>query len=89
MVKIKGHKPALVVGLFVAAMHAIWALAVAVGIGQTFLNWIYPLHFLNSLYSVMGFDILTALMLVVVAFISSYVSTWLFVWLWNVVKMKK
>ncbi len=89
MTKIKGHKPAFVVGLFVAAMHAIWALAVALGIGQTFLDWIYPLHFLNSLYSVMDFNVLTAAVLVVVAFVSSYVSTWLFVLLWNTVKIKK
>lgn len=88
MAKLKGHKIALVVGLFVAAMHAIWALAVAVGIGQVYLDWIFPMHFLNNLYTVMSFNFLTALLLVVVAFVASYVSTWLFVWLYNLVKVK-
>lgn len=88
MTKMKGHKIALVVGLFVAAMHAIWALAVAIGIGQAYLDWIFPMHFLNSLYTVMTFNFLTAIFLVIIAFIASYASTWLFVCLWNVIKVK-
>jgi len=89
MAKLKGHKISLVVGLFIAGMHALWAIAVALGIGQMYLNWIFPLHFLNNLYIVMSFNFLTALLLVVVAFIASYASTWLFVWLWNAIKVKK
>jgi hypothetical protein len=87
--KCKCNKPALVVGLFVAAMHAFWSLSVALGIGQMYLNWIFPLHFLDNLYTVNAFNLLTSLLLVVVAFVTSYVATLLFVWLWKVVKVKK
>ncbi|MEK6827494.1 MAG: hypothetical protein AABX99_03355 [Nanoarchaeota archaeon] len=87
--KYKWNKPALVVGLFVATMHAIWALSVALGVGQMYLNWIFPLHFLNNLYIVSAFNLFTALVLVLVAFVVSYISTLLFVWLWKVVKVKQ
>ena len=86
--KCKCNKPALVVGLFVAAMHAIWALAVALGVGQLYLDWIFPLHFLNNLYTVASFNLVTALILTVVAFVATYLSTLLFVWLWKMIKVK-
>ncbi len=89
MTKIKGHKAALVVGLYAAIIHAFWAVLVALGVGQMYLDWIFPLHFINSLYSVMAFSLLNAALLVVIAFVGGYLATWLFVWLWNVVKMKK
>ena len=87
--KSKGNKIALTVGLFVAALHAIWALVVAMGIGQIYLNWILPLHFVSNPYIVMGFDFLNALLLVIVAFIGSYLATLLLVWLLKVMKVKK
>ncbi len=89
MAKLKGHKPALVVGLFFAAIHAIWALCVLLGIGQMYLDWIFPLHLIANPFTVMSFNFLSALLLVVVAFICGYATTWLFVWLWNIVKTKK
>ncbi len=89
MAKIKGHKVAIVVGLYAAALHALWAIVVALGVGQMYLDWIFPLHFIDSLYTVMTFNFLNALLLVVLAFIGGYVATWLFVWLWNAVKTKK
>lgn len=88
MTILKGHKAGVVIGLFVAALHVLWAIAVALGVGQTYLNWIFPLHFINNLYTVMPFSLLNAVLLVIVAFIGGYVATWLFVWLWNVIKLK-
>ncbi len=88
MAKIKGHRPALVVGLFVAALHAIWAILVVFGVGQIYLNWILPLHFISALYSVITFSFVNALVLVIMAFIGGYIGTWLFVWLWNAIKIK-
>lgn len=88
MVKLKGNKIALVVGLFAAALHALWAILVVLGVGQMYIDWIFPLHFIDNLYTVMAFNILNALMLVVMAFVGGYVATWLFVWLWNMIKIK-
>ncbi len=88
MAKLKGQKIAVVVGLFAAALHAIWALAIALGIGQWFLDFILPLHFIDSLYNVMAFNFLNAMVLIVLAFAGGYVATWLFVWIWNLIKIK-
>lgn len=86
---IKGHKAALVIGIYVAAMHAVWMIAVALGIGQAYLDWILPLHLVVNPFTVMSFSILNALLLVAVAFVGGYAATWLFVWLWNAIKTKK
>jgi hypothetical protein len=86
--KCKCNKPALVVGLFVAAMHIIWVLSVAMGIGQTYLDWIFPLHLISNPFSVLSFNLGSAILLPVVAFVVSYLATLLFVWLWKKVKVK-
>lgn len=88
MVKLKGNKIALVVGLYVAAIHALWALLVGAGVAQTYLDWIFPLHFINNLFTVISFSWISAFALIIMAFAASYAATWLFVLLWNAVKMK-
>jgi hypothetical protein len=87
--KSKENKIALAVGLFAAALHAIWALAVAVGVGQMYLDWILPLHFISNLYVVMGFDMLNAVFLVIMAFLGGYVASLLFIWLLKIMKVRK
>lgn len=82
------NKLGLTVGIFAAAAHLIWALTVALGFGQGFLNWIFPLHFLDNVYSVMPFSLKTAVMIVVMAFVCGYVCAWLFGALWNYVEKK-
>lgn len=82
------NKPALVVGLFVALLHALWAIVVALGFGQMKLDWILPLHFIDNMYTVLPFNWLNAVLLTVFSFIASYVATLVFVWLWKVVKVK-
>ncbi len=86
--KSKGHKISVAVGLFFASLHAFWAVAVALGAGQVFMNWVFPLHFVDNLHSVLEFNFITALFLVAVAFISGYLVTWLFLWFWKLMKLK-
>lgn len=87
--KSKENKIALAVGLFAASLHAIWALAVAIGVGQMYLDWILPLHFISNLYVVMGFNLLNALFLVIMAFLGGYVAALLFIWFLKVMKIRK
>lgn len=86
--KLGCSKPALVVGLYVAILHALWAGLVALGVGQAVLNWILPLHFIDSMYTVITFNLLNAALLIVFAFIGGYVATWLFMLLWKAIKVK-
>jgi len=82
-------KPALVVAIFIAVIHALWALLVAIGVGETYLNWIFPLHFLNNVYSVSDFNIMTAIILVIIAFVFSYIAALLFAIIWKMVVKKR
>ncbi len=87
--KSRESKIAIAVALFVAALHALWAIAIALGIGQTYLDWIFPLHLLNNPFSVMSFSLLNAALLVVVAFLATYIAALLFIWFLKVMKIKK
>ncbi len=79
------NKVGLTLAIFLAAMHAVWAFAVALGFGQKFFDFVLPMHFLNNVYSVMQFNASTASMLVVMAFVTGYIMGWLFAALWNFV----
>lgn len=86
LAKINGNKPALVIGLYVAVLHIIWAIAVALGIGQASLDWVLPLHFVSNTFTLIDFSFINAVILAIVGFIGGYVGTWVFVWIWNAMK---
>ncbi len=88
MFKPKEHKIAAAVGLFIASLHALWAIVVALGLGQTFMDWIFPLHLIDNLYTVMAFNFWTAVLLIVVTFVAGYVATLLFMCFWKLMKIK-
>jgi len=79
----KVHKVGLVVGLFVALIHALWSAFVAVGYAQGFLDFIYGMHFLQNPFIVQPFNLTIAVGLVIVTLIIGYVSGAIFAWLWN------
>lgn len=84
----KTQKIALAVGKFFAVLHLLWALVVALGAGQTFMNWVFPLHFIDSLYTVTEFNLMNAVLLVVMAFVGGYLATLLFMAIWKWMKIK-
>ncbi len=86
--KSKGHKIAMAVGLFFAALHALWAGIVALGVGQVVLDWVLPLHFIDELYTVLAFNFVNALLLIVMAFVGGYLAAALFLAIWKWMKIK-
>ncbi len=78
----------LTVGIFFAALHAIWALLIELNLGQSVIDWVFPLHFINSIYTVTDFSLANAAMLVIMAFATSYIMGWLFAALYNWVAIK-
>lgn len=86
MAKMNKKKLALVLGILFAGLHAIWALAVAMGIAEKYINWIMPLHFISLMIPITSFEIGSALLLVLVAFLGGYVTGWLFALVWNWIK---
>lgn len=85
----KYGKPALVVAIFVAFLHALWAVLVAIGVGQTYLDWIFPMHFIGNVYTVIDFSIVTAALLVVLSFVGSYIAALAFALIWKIVTKRK
>ena len=80
MAKLNKNKVGLVLGIFVALLHAFWALLIGIAPAsvQNFLDWIFPLHFLNNVYTVTSFNFGYMLLLVIMAFVSGYVCGWVF-----------
>lgn len=83
MNQINAHKIGLVVGGTMAIWHAIWASMVLVGVAKAFMDWILGLHFMQFTYNILPFNILTALMLVLVTGIIGYLLGYVSGWLWN------
>lgn len=83
MKKLDEGQVALITGLFLAGLHTLWALLVAFALAQPFLSWIYGIHFLNNPFIVSDFNIMTAVTLVVVTFVTGYIAGWVFTWIWN------
>ncbi len=82
------NKIGLVVGLFLAAIHALWAIAVAIipSALQKSLDWIFAVHFLNSVFIISAFNFIDAVYLVIMSFIAGYICGWIFAAFWNWVK---
>jgi hypothetical protein len=89
MAKLKWRKSGMVIGLFVAALHALWAILTALGLGERYLVWILPLNIINHLYAGVTFNLLTAVLIVIASFVGAHACVCCFVWLWNKLKMKK
>ena len=78
----------LTLGIFIAALHALWAILVGIGSAQKLIDIILPLHFIDILCRVTDFVLVYAIILVILAFVSSYAIGWLFAALWNWVGKK-
>jgi hypothetical protein len=77
------NKIGLAVGSFVGLLHFVWGLFIAFGAAQWLLDFIYRMHSLNNPFTVMPFDLLRTLGLVVFAFVMGYVFGYVFAGLWN------
>jgi hypothetical protein len=84
--KINANRLGLTVGYFAALMHLVLIILVALGIANAYLGWILPLHFLSLDVSFVAFDLLTAIMLLIAAFVGGYVAGWVFAYIYNKVK---
>ncbi len=82
------NKAGLTLGALFGLWHLLWSLLVAVGLAQTLLDWVYSLHFLNNPFSVSGFSLTTAVILIVVTTIVGYALGWAFAYLWEMAKKR-
>ncbi len=76
-------KTGLALGAFVGLGHLVWSILVFLGWGQGFLNFIFGLHSLTTPVTVVGFDLMRSVWLVVVTSIVGYVFGFVFAYIWN------
>ncbi len=79
------NKTGLIVGFFLAILHVIWALIIAVIPNQlqSFLNWIFDIHFLEPDWIITTFNLVDAIFLVAVTFVFGYICGYLFALIGN------
>ena len=75
-------KVALSVGIFVALLHLVYVVVLQV-FGSAFLNWKMGLHFVSIPITVLPFDVVTFVTLLVVSFIGGYIVGALFAYVHN------
>lgn len=83
------HCTGLMLGAFLGLVHLLWAILVAAGFGQSFLDFVYKIHFLNNPFTVAPFDIGKAALLVILTAFIGYIGGWLLTFLWEKCKEKK
>ncbi len=79
------NKTGLIVGFFLAIIHAVWAFAIAIIPNQlqNFLDWIFEVHFLEPYWIITAFNIMGAIFLVIITFVFGYIFGFLFALIWN------
>ncbi|MFH0905560.1 MAG: hypothetical protein V1826_02460 [bacterium] len=86
--KLDGGRVGLVLGLFMVAVHLIWAIMVIAGLAQQWIDWMLGLHMLNNPLTVGAFSWGTTIMLLIVVFVVGYILGWIFAWVHNSVHKK-
>ncbi len=66
MSNIHPNRVGLVLALMAGGIHVLWSLIVAMGWGQSLINFIFWVHFIKPVYEIEPFNIGTALLLVLV-----------------------
>ena len=83
MEKLSKAKTGLTLGLFLAVVHAVWAVLVALGAAQGLLDRVTGMHMLDNPYIVLDFSLGAAIGLLVLTFVIGYVLGWVLAALWN------
>jgi len=78
----------LLLGGLMALWHLVWSTLVFLGFAKVLLNWILWLHFINIQVTIGPFDLLRAVLLILITFIVGFVVGWVSAWLWNVLIKK-
>jgi hypothetical protein len=82
-VKLNTQKTAMTLGICVSLMHFVWLLMVYFGFAQIYLNWIFGLHQVYAPITVLPFNLVNALLLLVITFVAGYALGWVFSLVWN------
>ncbi|MDO8534736.1 MAG: hypothetical protein Q7S17_08360 [Xanthobacteraceae bacterium] len=80
---IQPNKAGMALGLLIGGWHLSWALLVATGWAQPFIDFIFWLHFIKPIYVIGPFNAGVAALLVGITAVIGYVLGYAFAMLWN------
>jgi hypothetical protein len=85
------NKVGLFLGIVFALFHAVWAISIAImpGLMQSLLDFIFRIHFLESVWKITTFNFVDAIILIVVTFIVGYIFGWVGTWIYKMILKKK
>lgn len=83
MAHLNPNRTGLIGGVLLGGWHAAWSLLVAAGLAQPVLDFIFWMHLLKPAFVVEPFDLLRAVILVLVTSAIGYVLGLTFGWLWS------
>ncbi len=88
--KLNPNKAGLVFGIFLAVVHLIWSILVALIPNQlqTFFDWVLKLHSISMPFTIKPFVFMNAFWLVIVTFVVGFILGWLLVVILNCVCQK-
>ncbi len=81
--KINKNKTGLTFGFLISFIHIIWSILVVLGLAQWWLNFVLGVHMLSVQVTVLPFDFIKAITLVIMTFVVGYVFGWLMAFFWN------
>lgn len=84
------NEAGLIFGTFLAVIHAVWSLFVAIIPGplQSFLNWVLSLHCLEPFMQITQFNFMNAVILVILVFVMGYIMGFGFMTIVEFIKKK-
>ncbi len=77
------NKLGLVLGSFAGLVHLVWSILIAFDWAQPWLDFVYKIHSLNNPFTVMSFDLMRSIGLVVLTFFIGYIVGNVIAMLWN------
>lgn len=83
MNKLNINKAGLTLGSVVGLVHALWSLLIAIDWAQPLINFNFRMHMIEPSFTVSEFNFMTAVTLVIIAFLVGYVVGSVFAFLWN------
>jgi hypothetical protein len=86
--EINKNQLGLTLGILFTIMHILWIIVVLIGWGKSIADWLHSVHFFGDAHTIIPVSLGVSLIGIIAAFISGYVTGWVFAAIWNLVGEK-
>ncbi|MEK7452009.1 MAG: hypothetical protein AAB664_01610 [Patescibacteria group bacterium] len=85
---LNSKKTGLALGSLAALLHLLWSLLIALGVGQSWIDWVMKIHMVKDTHTLLPFSLASAVTLIIVAFVIGNAVGYLFAHIWNKIQEK-